>query len=374
MAAKGPPKPDADQSEGEGASGGPSRPAEGVLPAPGRRPSSTDVARLAGVSQSAVSRSFTPGASVSAATKSKVLEAARTLGYQPNALPRMLLTQRSNLVALVIGDMANPFYAEVLRLTIAALDARGRRAVVFALGARGGCEKIDTAISEAVRHRVDGVIVTSANVGEATVEACQRMRVPVVLFNRFLNAPGVASIGCDNLRGGRAAAAELLAGGHGRFGFASGEPTAPSNLQRLRGYAARLKLAGHDVRVSGDANAYENGRDAARTLWAEGCDAIFCGSDVVAFGALDALRGELGLRVPQDIAVVGFDDVPMAGYGAYALTTIRQRRGHMVERAVDVLASLMEGWGEHVNERIPGLLVRRSTTRPSGTGQVDDPG
>lgn len=335
-----------------------------------KRPSSIDVARLAGVSQSAVSRSFTPGASVSAETKAKVMEAAEALGYHPNALPRMILTQRSNLVAIVMGELDNPFYPEVLRLLIAALDCRGYRAVVFGLDLPDGRMKpIDETIAEAIRHRVDGVIVTAASVSERTVDSCQRMQVPVVLFNRFLGAEGVSSIGCDNRGGGYLVADKLLEGGHKRFGFASGERVAASNRLRYDGFAVRLKAAGFGCTVFGDSSNYDSGRDAAMELCGgpDPCDAIFCGSDVIAFGVLDALRHELGIRVPEEVAVVGFDDVPAAAYSSYALTTVRQRRRRMVARTVEVLDKLVEGAGEHVHERVSGDLIVRQTTRPPRT-------
>ncbi|MEM8664111.1 MAG: LacI family DNA-binding transcriptional regulator, partial [Pseudomonadota bacterium] len=295
----------------------PDVPADLAMPKAGKRPSSIDVARLAGVSQSAVSRSFTPGASVSKKTREKVMEAAAALGYQPNALPRMILTQRSNLVALVMGNLENPFYPEVLRLFISGLDALGYRAVVLGLdGAAGDASKsIEAAFAEAIRYRVDGIIVTSANVPEATAHTCRQMHVPVVLFNRVLTAEGVSSIGCDNRGSGYVVGSHLLAGGHKRFGFASGDRTAPSNQLRFDGYAVRLKAAGHTPETAGNANSYEAGFDAALKLCggSEPCDAVFCGSDVVAFGALDALKHKLGLSVPEDVAVVGFDDVPTAG-------------------------------------------------------------
>ena len=332
---------------------------------PGRRPSSTDVARLAGVSQSAVSRSFTPGASVSAVTKAKVMRAARALGYQPNALPRMLLTQRSNLVGIVIGELNNPFYPEVLRLLIEELDKQGYRAVVLGLDHHSPTA-IDKAIAEAMRYRVDGIVVTSANVSKATAQACARMRTPVVLFNRFLASGGIASIGCDNRAAARGVADLLIADGHRRFGFVSGDPTAPSNRQRHKAFAERLAAAGRGVpRVAGNANTYAAGYAAARNLCAgdDPCDALFCASDAIAFGALDLIRGELELGVPGDVAVVGFDDVPTAAYAAYDLTTVRQRRRRMVARTVEVLDGRVRGDGEAVVEQVPGDLVLRGTTR-----------
>jgi DNA-binding LacI/PurR family transcriptional regulator len=347
--------------------------------ATGRRPSSLDVARLAGVSPSAVSRAFTPGASVSAATRGKVRTAAEQLGYQPNALPRMLLTARSNLVALIVGELTNPFYPEVQRLFLEALQARGRRVLLFAL--EGGAGGVDEALREVLKYRVDGVIVTSATISRETAAACGRMRTPVVLFNRTLRRGGdvgTSSVCCDNVEAGRLVANLLLDAGHRRPAFVLGDPAASTNRDRETGFLGRLGERGlWDVPKEGGVNSYDAGHAAALALCAGPAgdrrpDALFCASDIVALGTLDALRHELGLRVPEDVSVVGFDDIPMAGWASYRLTTVRQRRRRMVERAVAMLVSKLEGGvGQPQVELVPGELVVRASARvPAGSADA----
>lgn len=336
--------------------------------AAGRRPSSLDVARLAGVSQSAVSRAFTPGASVSPATRGKVRAAAEELGYQPNALPRMLLTARSNLVALIMGELANPFYPEVQRLFLDALQARGQRVLLFALEPGRG---VDDALHEVLKYRVDGIIVTSATISAETARACGRMRTPVVLFNRYIRDRDACSICCDNVEAGRLVANLLLDAGHERPAFVSGDPAASTNSDREAGFLGRLAERGvWDVPRAVGANSYEAGRAGALALFGPSGprpDALFCASDIIALGALDELRHGLGLRVPEDVSVVGFDDIPMAGWASYRLTTVRQQRRRMVGRAVEVLLTrLEEGLPRPLIELVPGRLVVRASARMAG--------
>ena len=336
---------------------------DGVREKP-RRPSSQDVARLAGVSQAAVSRAFTPKASISPAKRERVLDAARELGYRPNALPRMLITHRSNLVALIMGEITNPFYPEVLALFLKRLQGEGLHALIFSLEAN---QTADELISEVFRYRVDGVIITSATLSVESARECSRLDVPVALFNRHIDDGSVASICCDNVEAGRQVANWLLECGHRRPAFLSGDPRASTNQDRESGYVGRLRERGiRDVlRFSGD-NSFETGFEGVKALMnqADPPDAIFCASDAIAIGAMDGLRHGLGLRVPEDVAVVGFDDVPAAAWPSYRLSTVAQARQRMVDETVDALVARIEGRRDAAPsvKLVSGTLVPRSTT------------
>lgn len=324
-----------------------------------RGPSSTDVARLAGVSQSAVSRAYS-GASVAEDTRERIMRAADELGYRPHSLMRVL-SRGSNLVGLVMGEITNPFYAEVLDAFLAELEDRGLRVLLHRIGARTA----DEAVAEALAYRVRGVIVTSSIVSAATAERCAASAVPVVLFNRTVRGLAISSIACDNAEAGRTAANLLLDAGHLRPAFVSGSRQATSNLDRHKGFADRVgERTGLEPSFAGAEHAYEAGAEAARTLMArpEPPDALFCASDALAFGALDALRA-MGRRVPEEVSVLGFDDIPMAAWAAFDLTTFRQPRRRMVTESVQALVDRIEGLPPGRVQLIPADLVRRGTLR-----------
>jgi DNA-binding LacI/PurR family transcriptional regulator len=330
--------------------------------APHKPASSIDVAKLAGVSQSAVSRAFTDGASVSDETKRRVMEAADRLGYRPNALATAVLSRKSNLVGVVMGEITNPFYPEILELLLEQLEGRGYRVLLKRLG---GDATADAAIEEVLRYRVRGAIVTSSVISDEMAGRCGRSSVPIVLFNRHVKDLGVTSVSCDNVDAGRIVANLLLDSKHQRPAFVSGSDAASTNRDRKKGFLDRLLERGISrVQVDGGENSHLVGYDAAKRLLSTSPrpDALFCASDILAFGALDALR-DLGLQVPTDVSVVGFDDVPMAAWPAFNLTTIRQQRQRMVQEAIEALVGHIERGTPPTVRLVPGELVLRGTVK-----------
>ncbi|MBV9877289.1 MAG: LacI family DNA-binding transcriptional regulator [Verrucomicrobia bacterium] len=333
--------------------------------APTRKyPSSTEVAKLAGVSQSAVSRTFTAGASVSERTRKKVIKAAEALGYSPNILPRILLTNRSRLVAIVIGEMSNPYYARVLEEFSRVLQEQGNQVLLCSVG-HG--EYVDDAIPSLAGYRVDGIITAHPILSEEAAEQCEKIGVPIVLFNGRVRSNWVSSICCDNSAAGRDVADLFLKYGAKRFGYIAGGQETLANQDRSAGFINRLKESGiSDIRsVSGNFR-YEDGYQAALKLMEpkRPPQAIFCANDMMAFGAIDALRHEAGVRVPQEVMVAGFDDIPEAGWASYSLTTVRQEVGQMVQAAVPIFQTKAAG---HENVRgllklVRGTLVQRGST------------
>ncbi|HTW29031.1 MAG TPA: LacI family DNA-binding transcriptional regulator [Acetobacteraceae bacterium] len=329
-----------------------------------RYASSTDVARLAGVSQSAVSRTFKPGASVSHATRSKVLEAAAALGYRPSAIPRIMLTERSNLVALVTGGMDNPFYATVLERFTVRLQETGHQ--VLLVHADSG-HMLDGAIPRLASYRVDAIVSALAILSPQAAAELSRLRIPVISFNTPIHNEWISAICCDNEAAGRAVADLFVARGARRCGFVAGPADSPASAERRQGFCARLAERGlpSPAQASGGFR-YEGGFEAGLALLdaQHPPDAIFCANDLMALGVMDAARIRCGLRVPEDLMVAGFDGIPAADWAGYALTTCVQDAAVMIDQAVAILqrglaADRAEGQEVII---VPAHLIERAST------------
>lgn len=326
-----------------------------------RRVTSTDVAREAGVSQSAVSRAFTPGAHVSAQTRRLVLETAQRLGYQPNAIARSLVTQRSGIVALIVGDLHNPFYPQALSQFAQALEGQGKRALLLTHDAS---QDVQETLMAARAYQIEAAIVfpTRLNATPPSLGDVARGSVPVLLFNRHLPGKDLLSVACDNFAGGRLAAEVLLDSGAKQLAFIGGDPQTSTHQDRLAGFTERLTEARLTpiAAPAGDFQ-YDWGVQATLDLYADGHrpDAIFGANDIIAIGVLDALR-QLGRRVPEEVSVIGFDDIQESARLAYRLTTIRQPLRRMIADALAVLSDPKPGLGPRLHA---GELIWRDTVR-----------
>jgi DNA-binding LacI/PurR family transcriptional regulator len=309
---------------------------------PGRRATARDVAELAGVSISAVSRAFTSGASISAETRTKVLEASRRLGYQPNLLARSLMTRRTELIGLISNNFDNPFFMQIFDLFTLSLQDRGLRPLLANL--TDGISPA-AALDMLLQYSVDGVIIASSSLHRELADACVKARLPVVqAFGRRIGRSAVNVVGADNVQGGRLAGDLLLARGYRRVAFLGGPLAATSTGDRLRGLRARLLDDGLQpvAEVFGRSFSYDEGNRLMRALLREKrIDAVFCGDDILAIGALDSCR-TAQVSVPSDIGVVGFDDMPMASWAAYDLTTIRQPVAEIIGTAVELIVSAID--------------------------------
>ncbi|RYY64606.1 MAG: LacI family DNA-binding transcriptional regulator, partial [Comamonadaceae bacterium] len=254
-----------------------------------------EVARLADVSQSAVSRTFTPGASVSEETRKRVLAAAKTLGYRPNALARSLITRRSRIIALVMSYLDNQFYPLVIGKLSQKLQKQGYHVLMFISDG----DEIDGVLDEILQYQVDGVVMASAMLSPALARQCADVGVPVVLFNRVpdLSADSLqttCSVTSDNFRGGAMVAELLLARGHRRIAFLAGLEKSSTNLQRERGFNEALAAAGASVyRRAVGHYSFERAQEATRALFAapgDKPDAVFVANDHMAIAAMDVLR------------------------------------------------------------------------------------
>lgn len=329
-----------------------------------------DVARLAKVSQAAVSRTFTKGASVSEQTRQKVLEAARALGYRPNMAARSLITKRSGMIGVVVPGLENSFYAVALQTLSAELSRNGYRAMLFTspLG-----KQSDPVLEEVLRYQVDGLVLVSVSLSSAFADECRQTSVPVVLLNRRTQSGTASSVTGNNVAGSRRIAEFLLAGGHRHLAFVAGLEDSSTSQEREAGFSGFLREAGFDApsRQVGGYTA-EGAVLATRALLSadDPPDAIFYANDHMALAGLNTARAEFGIDVGRSLSIVGFDDTDLAAWPMLSLTTFQQPVREMATRAATrVLAEIAGSATGIVHDIVGGhLIVRNSARRPeSGT-------
>lgn len=307
----------------------------------GRRPTSYDVARLAGVSQSAVSRCFAPNGSIAPATRERILKAATELGYRPNALAQGLISRRTNLVAVILSSLTALHYPEVLAELSHRLTEQDLRMLLFSLKAESD---VDEALDQVWRHSVDGV-VCAAHLNDAQLSQFVTHRVPLVLYNRPGGRVPATSVSCDSVSGQRELVERLLAADHRRFAIVAGPEDSYVGEERRRAALTRLDEAGiTDVPVKRGDYGYASGAAALVSLMEGGdrFDAVVCVSDRMAIGAIDAAREHFRLRIPEDISIVGFDGSDPASWGSYRLCSVRQPVRRMTQAAIDMLLERVE--------------------------------
>jgi DNA-binding LacI/PurR family transcriptional regulator len=301
-----------------------------------------DVAELAGVSTSAVSRTFTEGASVSDKTRFKVMEAANELGYRPNAFASSLTTRRTKLIGLVSDNFSNPIFLQVFDLFTQNIQKRGYRPILVNLT---GVSEPEEAIDMLRQYSVDGVILASSTLPPQFAVEFHNAGLPIVhSFGRHTKEPLVDVVGIDNRHCGRLAAEALVAHGFEHVGFLGGPAKATSTQDREEGFISALaEHPGIAVSVSyADAYSFDAGRKAMLDILAETpAQAYFCGDDVLSIGALSAVQ-EAGLQVPDDIAIIGLNDMSISGWQNIALTTIRQPIDMIIEASVERVLQLLE--------------------------------
>ncbi|SIS75521.1 transcriptional regulator, LacI family [Roseivivax lentus] len=324
-----------------------------------------DVALRAGVSRSAVSRTFTEGASVSDKTRAKVERAARELGYHPNALASSLTTGRTKLIGLISNNFHNPLFLQVFDLFTRSLQNRGLRPLLVNLT---DTTDPDQSIRLLRQYSVDGVIVASSTLSPEFAHAFQQAGLPVVhSFGRFASAPKVHVVGIDNVECGRMAARTLIARGYKRLGFLGGPATATSTIDRRKGFWEVIaETEGVSASESfASAYSFDAGRAEMLSLMrAPLCEAYFCGDDVLSIGALSALR-ENGIDVPGDIGIIGLNDMDMARWQLIDLTTIRQPIREIIDSSIELVVAMLDNPQRHPEARLFACeVIERGTLRP----------
>jgi LacI family transcriptional regulator len=337
-----------------------------------------DVATRAGVSTATVSRVLSGVGGARPATRERVVEAARELGYRPSGVARSLKLRTTRTYGLIVTDIENPFFPQLVRAVEDA--ARDDGYAILLCNAANDPDREGAYLDLLVDRRVDGVVIAASSLGVRHREWLDAAPLPVVLVN--CSAPGVRlpSIASDNRSGGRLAAEHLVRLGHRRIGALTATPRNPDAPDRLQGVRAALKAAGLDPAAmpvaTGDAGV-AGGERAMRELLAAAPDTtgVVAYNDLTAIGAIRAVRAS-GRIVPDDVSVVGFDDVDLAAFVDPPLTTIAQSTGDMGRWAVARLAEAISRNGGGATDEdataeviLPvRLVVRGSTGPPPGPG------
>ena len=323
-----------------------------------------EVAARAGVSRSAVSRTFTTEASVSLKTRRKVEKAAQELGYHPNALASSLTTGRTKLIGLISNNFHNPIFLQVFDLFTSGLQDSGLRPLLVNLS-----DEIDPENSVRMmrQYSVDGVVVASSTLPPGFSKAFWDAGVPVVhAFGRSSSTPQVHVVGIDNVECGRMAARALVARCHDHVAFLGGPEAATSTQDRYTGFMSEM-AAYPKIKVTysfAEAYSFEAGRnEMLRLLKSDLAQAYFCGDDVLSIGALSAIQ-DSGLSCPDDIGLIGLNDMEIAGWENINLTTIHQPIRQIISSSIELMVATLDDPRRLPEARIfPCSVVERGTLR-----------
>ena len=334
-------------------------------PSPGRRLNAKAIADRIGVSRSTVSRAFDPGSRISPQKRRQILRLANELGYRPTTAGRLAMRESPSLIAIVVRDITNPVRATLMTRLIRDLERRRILPLVFQVpDATAARTK-----AEAILGYLPKVLVTAGFMPPSSlITLCSQRGIPVLVVNRG-RVQGLAAsyVTSDHFNGGLIAGQELLRLGAQRIGLVLGYG-ATAGEERVRGFLAALDNAGAAVSAAfeGD-HSYNSGVQAAYAMLANAKtpDAVFCSNDMMALGFLDTARDVFGNRVPEDIQIIGYDDIEMANWGAYRLTTVAQDMEAVIRASVRGISIILEHPERAINRVVPVRLVSRRTTRTS---------
>ena len=329
------------------------------------RITANEVAKKAGVSQSTVSRVFNPKATVSTKTIDKVNEVAQKLGYRPNVLARSLITGKTKIIGFIVSYLDNQFYSESLQKLSEKLQDKGYHMLIFTIDNKP--EKIAKMVQELLDYQVDAIIAASVSIDNQLATMCAEIGVPIVLYNRSQNNDDVSFVTSDNIAGGKTIAHHFAKIGVKRPSYIAGWQGASTQRDREIGYLQGLAERGLSLfaYAKGDFS-FTQARIATQEIFStsEKPDGIFVASDHMAFAVMDYLRFELGLQIPQDVVVSGYDNVPIASWASYNLTTIHQSTETMVAETVNAILQLINN-SDHkpIRKTIDTPLIIRQSTR-----------
>lgn len=330
--------------------------------------SANDVARRAGVSRSAVSRSFTKGASVSEETRRKVMQAAEELGYHVNHLARSLIRQESGIVCLVVSDLDAPYRAAMVKGLTRELQKNGKIAML--LNSDNSQQSVAKALRQAISYRADASIILSGTTAKSIVEMCLSQNQKMVLINRDEHENGPLRINLDEDSAAERAAIAFLRAGCKRVTFANSMAMTPSLMMREECFVRAGQAAGLEVSVERfGPTGYQSGLTLAQRILtaANRPDGIFCATDLLALGIMDGARNQFQMRIPDDLCLMGFDNIEQAGWGAYELTTFAQPIDDIANRAVQWIINSPAAEGESAIITLEPELIWRKTLRAAST-------
>lgn len=323
-----------------------------------------DVARVAGVSPSTVSRVFTRPDAVNEATRATVLDVAHRLAYVPNRAARGLITGRTGNLGVIVPDLTNPFFPGLVK-SVQARAEQADYAVLLADSDEDGANELR--LIRALSRQVDGIVLCAPRAGEAELRDVAGV-TQLVLCNRRLD--GIPSITFDNADGMQQAVSHLRALRHRRLAWVGGPKTSWSTKERLRGLQFAVSAAGLELEIIGSFPPnFDGGVAAADLVVASGATAVVAYNDLIALGLISRLR-DRGVDVPRDLSVVGVDDIPMSGMFTPALTTVALPQEQAGRAAVDLLLSLVNQPGAVAGGRLelPAQLVVRDSTAVAPSG------
>jgi DNA-binding LacI/PurR family transcriptional regulator len=327
-----------------------------------------DIARVARVSHSTVSRALQNSTLVNRDTAKRIHEIAHEMGYRPSAVARSLVTRKTKTIGVVVTSIADPFIAEVVTGIEEVANDHGYS--VFLANSNADPDREMKVVHSFHERRVDGILVTASRVGALYMPHLAEMNVPIVLINNQHPGDFVHSVMIDNVTASREAVEHLIGLGHTRIAYIGDRFGFQSDTERFSGYRQALELA--DQRFTPELIVHGDGKTAGG-MWAmekllalpERATAVFCYNDMTALGALHVIRAH-GLNVPRDISVVGFDDLSIVSYICPPLTTIRQPKRQMGRTAMEILLKLFDGGNSKNAIKVQGeLIVRESTAPPS---------
>ena len=324
---------------------------------------SQDVAKLAGVSQSAVSRCFTKGASISSRTRLRVLEAAKKLKYKaPNISSNLITNDDTGLVAVILPYVTSRYYPEVLTELHEELRNGGFR--ILLITTDDGEELDEKLIQPYLKEKLIAII-SATKPTDSFVESCNKKRIQFIAYNRSWNIPTLSSVACDHRNGGQLVAEYFLKNQHKKIGLIEGPKGSFVSDERCKGFKQFLK--NHKkikLVIEKGFFTYEGGFQAAEKMCTQGVSAIFCADDTMAFGCIDYIKKHTSTKTPSQLEIVGYDDISIAAWEAYNLTTVRQPIRQMSKLVTQLINEYIKDPDfEPINHIVQGRLIKRKTTK-----------
>lgn len=326
---------------------------------------SKDVAKQAGVSQSTVSRVFNSpeGCNVKPLIKEKVLRVAKELGYRPNLVARGMISGKTNIVGLVVGDSLGPFYNTIINGFVKKIQEIGKQCLVFKVPRQ---DQIDQIIEKVIQFQVEAVVITASAMTKVMAETIADNDIPVVLFNRFIPGMDINTVYVDPIHGSGLVADYLCENGHRNIGYIQFKKETSEEIEKKIGFYSKLRRHQiYQIQEERSAYDYQDGYQAGlRMLQKDNPpSAVFCTSDLIAMGVMDAARYKLGVKIPEELSVIGYDNIEMASWESYSLSTIHQPVQQMIEEVVNMVNELLTDGTcqEHIKMIEPQLILRKSS-------------
>jgi DNA-binding LacI/PurR family transcriptional regulator len=330
-----------------------------------------DIALDLDISLATVARAFQKDAVISEETRQLVLRRAEDLGYRANAFARSLATSKTRIVGVIMSSVNSPIYAEVL----AKLSERIHRIDMSLMLIPGSfSQDFDASLQTLMAYNPDVILVFSGLLSDKAIDQTKVAGIPLIYFNRLSRDPDAYGVGCYNDRGGALVADFLIDSGHKHLAFLSAGNDATTNVERMTGFVEQAKARGRPSPkiISAGGFSYEDGLNAAQAAKAilKKIDGIFCASDLLALGFADGVKKNFGIVIPEDLSVVGCQNISIARWSSHGLTTLCLPIDEMVDRTIAMLASLSRG--EPVDPRVirvpPEGIIARGTTKPKAGG------